>query len=58
MSRRANTALGFEHRRGRSVAILPQRSDDDLLKELLESLFEVVSPFGRPPLVHSSARTG
>jgi DNA-binding transcriptional LysR family regulator len=45
---------GFEHRRGRSVAILPQRSDDALLKELLEVLFEVVSPFWRPQLVNGS----
>jgi DNA-binding transcriptional LysR family regulator len=45
---------GFEHRRGRSVAILPQRSDDALLKELLEVLFEVVSPFWRPQMVNGS----
>ena len=45
---------GFEHRRGRSVAVLPQRSDDALLKELLEILFEVVSPFWRPQLVNGS----
>ncbi|MCK4508978.1 MAG: LysR family transcriptional regulator [Desulfuromonadales bacterium] len=45
---------GFEHRRGRSVAILPQRSDDVLLKELLEILFEVVSPFWRPQLVNDA----
>ncbi len=42
---------GFEHRRGRSVVLLPQKSEDDLLKELLESIFEVVSPFWRPQLV-------
>ncbi len=45
---------GFEHRRGRSVAMLPQRSDDALLRELLETLFEVVSPFWRPQLVNGS----
>jgi DNA-binding transcriptional LysR family regulator len=45
---------GFEHRRGRSVAILPQRSDDVLLKELLEILFGVVSPFWRPQLINCS----
>lgn len=49
---------GFEHRRGRSVAMLPQRSDDDLLKELRESLFEVVSPSARPSLIDGSAKTG
>jgi DNA-binding transcriptional LysR family regulator len=45
---------GFEHRRGRSVAMLPQRSDDVLLRELLETLFEVVSPFWRPQMVNGS----
>ena len=44
---------GFEHRRGRSVVMLPQRKDDPLLKELLESLFEVVTPFWRPKVVNS-----
>lgn len=39
---------GFEHRRGRSVVMLPQRSDDPLVKELLESIFEVVTPMWRP----------
>ncbi len=42
---------GFEHRRGRSVVVLPQKGDDVLIKELLESLFSVVSPFWRPKLV-------
>ena len=42
---------GFEHSRGRSVLMLPQRSEDLLLKELLDSIFEVVSPFWRPELV-------
>jgi DNA-binding transcriptional LysR family regulator len=46
---------GFEHRRGRSVVMLPNRSDDPLLKELLESLFEVVSPLWRPRLVNGAA---
>lgn len=46
---------GFEHRRGRSVVMLPQRGEDSLLKELLESIFEVVSPFWRPQLVKSVA---
>lgn len=45
---------GFEHRRGRSVVLLPQKSEDALLKELLESIFEVVSPFWRPQLIRSA----
>jgi len=44
---------GFEHRRGRSVVMLPQRKDDPLLKELLESVFEVVTPFWRPQVVNA-----
>ncbi len=46
---------GFDHARGRSVVVLPQRSEDVLLKELLDSIFEVVSPFWRPTLVSHSA---
>jgi DNA-binding transcriptional LysR family regulator len=42
---------GFEHRRGRSVVLLPQKADDALITELLESIFEVVSPFWRPKMV-------
>ncbi len=42
---------GFEHRRGRSVVMLPQKSDSELLNELLESIFTVVSPFWRPQRV-------
>jgi DNA-binding transcriptional LysR family regulator len=49
---------GFEHRRGRSVVMLPQKSEDVLLMELLESLFAVVSPFWRPQVVHEDARVG
>ncbi len=49
---------GFEHRRGRSVVMLPQRSDDAFLKEFLESLFEVVSPFWRPQFVSGAGRGG
>lgn len=45
---------GFEHRRGRSVVMLPHRKEDALLKELLESVFEVVSPFWRPQLVSAA----
>ena len=46
---------GFEHRRGRSVVMLPQKDEDALVKELLESIFEVVSPFWRPKMVSESA---
>ena len=44
---------GFEQRRGRSVVMLPNRKEDPLLKELLESLFEVVTPFWRPQVVNA-----
>jgi DNA-binding transcriptional LysR family regulator len=46
---------GFDHTRGRSVVVLPQHSEDALLKDLLECIFEVVSPFWRPKLVSNSA---
>ena len=46
---------GFERRRGRSVVMLPQADEDVLVKELLESIFEVVSPFWRPEMVSASA---
>jgi DNA-binding transcriptional LysR family regulator len=49
---------GFEHRRGRSVVTLPQGSEDALIKELLESLFSVVSPFERPRVACGAARVG
>lgn len=42
---------GFEHCRGRSVVMLPQKSADPLLREMLESLFEVVPPFWQPTLM-------
>jgi DNA-binding transcriptional LysR family regulator len=45
---------GFEHRRGRSVVMLPQKNEITLLNELLEIIFEVVSPFWRPQLVSNS----
>jgi DNA-binding transcriptional LysR family regulator len=45
---------GFERRRGRSVVMLPQRSEDALVKELLEVVFEVVSPFWRPKMVSAA----
>lgn len=48
---------GFEHRRGRSIVMMPQRSEDALLKALLESIFEVVSPFWRPQLVSAAIGT-
>ncbi len=43
-------AEGFEHRRGRSVVMLPQRSDDGFLKEFLDCLFNEVSPLSRPQM--------
>ena len=49
---------GFEHRRGRSVVMLSQRSEDALLKELLEILFAVVSPLWRPQMKRSVVRAG
>jgi DNA-binding transcriptional LysR family regulator len=48
---------GFEHRRGRSVVMQPQSGDDALVKELLESLFEVVTPLWRPELVKGTGRS-
>jgi DNA-binding transcriptional LysR family regulator len=45
---------GFERRRCRSVAVLPQTNEDVLVKELLESIFEEVSPFWRPEMVGKS----
>lgn len=51
-------AEGFEHRRGRSVVMLPRMSGDALLREFLESLFEVVSPSWRPQLVSGAGKFG
>jgi hypothetical protein len=34
--------------------MLPQKGEDALVKELLESIFEVVSPFWRPKLVSTA----
>lgn len=45
---------GFERRRGRSVVMLPQKNEDALIKELLESIFEVVSPFWRPKMMSAA----
>ena len=47
---------GFEHQRGRSVAILPGRHADPLLGALLEDIFRVVSPGCRPQLVQARSR--
>lgn len=44
---------GFEHRRGRSVALLPGRHEDPLIGDLLECIFRVVSPVWRPQLIRS-----
>ena len=45
---------GFERRRGRSIVMLPQRGEDALVKELVESIIEVVSPFWRPKMVSAT----
>ncbi len=45
---------GFEHRRGRSVVMLPQKDEDALINKLLETIFEVVSPFWRPKKVSAA----
>ncbi len=44
---------GFEHRRGRSIALLPGRHEDPLVNDLLECIFRVVSPTCRPQLMRS-----
>lgn len=46
---------GFDHRRGRSVALLPGRHEDVLVGDLLECIFRVVSPVWRPQLVRSQS---
>lgn len=48
---------GFEHRRGRSVALLPGRHQDPLVKDLLECIFRTVSPNSPPQLVRGSQGT-
>jgi len=45
---------GFERRRGRSVLVLPHKGEDALVKELLEIVFDVVSPFWRPKMVSAA----
>jgi DNA-binding transcriptional LysR family regulator len=47
---------GFEHYRGRSVALLPGRHTDPLVGDLLECIFRVVSPGERPQLVAARPR--
>jgi DNA-binding transcriptional LysR family regulator len=47
---------GFEHCRGRSVALLPGRHQDPLIGDLLECLFRVVSPACRPQYLAAPAR--
>jgi DNA-binding transcriptional LysR family regulator len=47
---------GFEHTRGRSVALLPGRQGDPLISDLLECIFRVVSPGERPRLMQARAR--
>jgi len=42
---------GFDHRRGRSVALLPGRQSDPLLQDLIECIFATVSPEWRPQQV-------
>lgn len=42
---------GFVHGRGRCAVLLPHRLEDPLLKELLESIFRIVSPLWTPQLV-------
>ncbi len=39
---------GFRQSRGRSVLLLPERHEDQLIKELLECIFSIVSPLWRP----------
>jgi DNA-binding transcriptional LysR family regulator len=46
---------GFEHRRGRSIALLPGRHADPLIGDLLECIFRAVSPGVRPQLVRARA---
>lgn len=46
---------GFDHGRGRSVALLPGRHQDPLVSDLLECIFNATSPTCRPQLVRSPA---
>jgi DNA-binding transcriptional LysR family regulator len=45
---------GFEHRRGRSVVMVPDKKEDPFIQELIESIFEVVTPLWRPQLLEAS----
>jgi DNA-binding transcriptional LysR family regulator len=46
---------GFERRRGRSIVMLSHKGEDALVKELVESIIEVVSPFWRPKMVSAAS---
>lgn len=46
---------GFEQRRGRSVLLLADRHEDQLIKDLLECIFMIVSPLWRPQLIRGAA---
>lgn len=48
---------GFEHRRGRSVALLPGRHADPLVGDLLECIFQALSPNERPRLIRAGAKS-
>jgi DNA-binding transcriptional LysR family regulator len=47
---------GFEHRRGRSVALLPGRYDEPLVRDLLECIFRAGSPLCRPQFLAAPVR--
>jgi len=42
---------GFEHFRGRSVALLPGRHNDPLVKDLLKSIHQLLTPSSTTPLL-------
>jgi len=46
---------GFQQRRGRSVLLLAERQEDQLIKDLLECIFAIVSPLWRPQLIRGTA---
>ena len=47
-------AKGFDHHRGRSVVLNRGRSEEGLIKDLLESIFHVVSPHWQPRMIDAS----
>ena len=47
---------GFEHRRGRSVALLPGRHADPLIGDLLACIFRAVAPGERPQLTSAAVK--